>query len=96
VGLRARILGRFSGQGDAHPLHLPDLTLWYDWHHRRDTLPDRWKKLPLPDIARAMGAPVRCTIQPWRVETPGIEISTTELGRHQISHRLRTISNDPV
>lgn len=76
--LKADILARFSGQASEHPLYLPDLTLWYNWHQRRGTLPQGWQNYSLPQVARALGAPVWLVARPWRVETPGVEVFTTE------------------
>jgi hypothetical protein len=76
--LKAEILARFSGESDGRPLHLPDLTLWYDWHRSRGTLPSGWEDYSLPQVARAMGAPVWWVARPWRIETPGVEVVTTE------------------
>ncbi|MFC2036425.1 hypothetical protein ACFLYD_00435 [Chloroflexota bacterium] len=75
---QAEILSRFSGEGSGDPFYLPDLTLWYDWHQSRGTLPRAWANLSLPQIARAMGVPIWLPVRPWRVETPGVEIVTTE------------------
>ena len=33
--LHSDILARFSGEGGAAPLFLPDLTLWHAWHRER-------------------------------------------------------------
>jgi hypothetical protein len=81
--LQSDILARFPGarfpdQGDGRTLFLPDLTLWYRWHHSRGTLPERWSGLSLPQIARAMGVPAWQVARPWRVETPGVREETTE------------------
>jgi hypothetical protein len=76
--LKADILSRFSGEADERPLYLPDLTLWYKWHQKKDTLPDKWKDYSLPQIARAMDTPVWFVTRPWRIETTGVEIVTTE------------------
>lgn len=76
--LKAEILARFSGESDGRPLYLPDLTLWYDWHQSRGTLPSRWQDYSLPQVARTMDAPVWWVARPWRIETPGMEIVTTE------------------
>jgi len=76
---KAEILARFSGEADGLPMYLPDLTLWYDWHRTRDTLPDGWQDYSLAQVARAMGAPVWWVARPWRVETPSsVEILRTE------------------
>jgi hypothetical protein len=76
--LKAEILARFSGESDGRPLYLPDLTLWYDWHRSRGTLSSGWEDYSLPQVARAMGAPVWWVARPWRIETPGVEVVTTE------------------
>lgn len=76
--LKAEILSRFSGKASERPLYLPDLTLWYDWHQSRDTLPDRWNHYSLPQVARALGAAVWWVARPWRVEATGVEILRTE------------------
>lgn len=78
--LKAEILARFSGQASDSPIFLPDLTLWYDWHHTRGTLPDEWRDHSLPQVARALGVPTWWVARPWRIETPGVEISTTREG----------------
>ncbi|MFC1975300.1 uroporphyrinogen decarboxylase family protein [Chloroflexota bacterium] len=72
--------GETSGRGETNgrPLYLPDFTLWYNWHHKKGTLPDQWKDYSLPQIARDMGVPIWLTVRPWRVETPDVEITTTE------------------
>jgi hypothetical protein len=82
--IQKEILARFSGEADRSPCYLPDLTLWYDWHHARGTLPVQWKDFALPQLARALGAPVWWVIRPWRVETPGLEITRTEEGGKRI------------
>jgi hypothetical protein len=76
--LKAEILSRFAGEATEPLLYLPDLTLWYDWHHSRDTLPDRWKQYSLPQVARALDVPVWWVARPWRVESSGVKILTTQ------------------
>jgi hypothetical protein len=75
---QAEILSRFSGGGENTPFYLPDLTLWYDWHRKQNSLPDKWRDYSLPDVARAMGAPVWLPARPWRLETPGVEVTTEQ------------------
>ena len=72
------ILSRFSAGTVEGPLYLPDLTLWYDWHQKNNSLPAKWQAYSLPQIARALGVPIWLTVRPWRIETPGVEINTTE------------------
>jgi len=78
--LNEQILARFSGEADERTLYLPDLTLWYDWHQRRGTLPEAWQSYSLPQVARTLGAPVWWAARPWRVKTPGVQVKTTEEG----------------
>ncbi|GAB4541699.1 MAG: hypothetical protein Kow0063_32780 [Anaerolineae bacterium] len=80
MSLKAEILARFSGGASTSPLFLPDLTLWYDWHRSRGTLPDEWRDHSLPQVARALGVPVWWVARPWRVETPGVEVITEQEG----------------
>ena len=75
---RARVLAPFSGIAEESPPYLPDLTLWYEWHRRRGTLPAEWRDYTLPQIAQALGVPAWLVARPWRVETPGIEIGVSE------------------
>jgi hypothetical protein len=80
----AEILARFSGESDGRPMYLPDLTLWYAWHGSRGTLPSGWEDYSLPQIAQAMGVPVWSVARPWQIQTPGVEILTTEEGGERI------------
>ena len=73
-----QILRKLSGQGGDDLVYMPDLTRWYGWHQERNTLSDAWKGLSLPQIAGALGVPSWLVCQPWRVETPSIEVVTEE------------------
>lgn len=78
MSLKAELLARFSGEGNGAPLYLPDLTLWYPWQRKKKTLPAKWHGYSLPQVSRALGAPVWLPARPFRVETPGVEVTTTE------------------
>ena len=86
---QADMLAGFTGAGGGGMPFVPDLTLWYDWHRTRGTLPDEWKGHSLPQIARALGVPIWCTASPWRVETPGVEVQSSE-GEGERSTRYET------
>ena len=75
---KAEILARLTGQGDASLLYLPDLTLWYPWHKKQSSLPEQWQGMSMPQVARALKLPIWQPVQPWRLETPGVKISTVE------------------
>ena len=72
--LQADLLARFSGQASGGTLYLPDLTLWFKWHHSRGTLPGRWQGQPvvpsprdsLPDLPGrdAVADRTGCAAQP--------------------------------
>lgn len=76
--LRDDFLSRFDGSAGPHPLYVPDLTLWYQWHHSRGTLPTEWQNYTLVQIAHAMGVPAWVVVRPWRMETPGVSTTTEE------------------
>lgn len=75
---RDDFLSRFDGNVGPYPFYVPDLTLWYRWHHNRGTLPAEWQNHTLVQIARAMGVPAWVVVRPWRAETPGVSIATAE------------------
>ncbi len=62
------------------PLFLPDLNLWYGWHHRLGTLPERWRGHTLPDIARSLGVPAWMTAKPYRLDWGPTEIKVNRHG----------------
>ena len=64
--LRSDILARFTGEGGAAPLFLPDLTLWHTWHRERGTLPSAWRDFTLPQAARHLNAPIWAVVRPWQ------------------------------
>jgi hypothetical protein len=74
-------------QAGSAPPYLPDLRLWYRWHHAHRTLPAVWQDSALADIAAALGVPAWQTVRPWSVETPGVEIQTQQsAGKRVISY----------
>ena len=87
------ILARFSGETTGRPLYMPDLTLWYDYHHGRETLPDGWQHTTLPQIARELGVPIWAVAQPLREHASTVEITTTEQDGERV---IRSESNAGV
>lgn len=74
--LEARLGGR--------PFYLPDLTVWYQWHRGRRSLPQGWEHYSLAEAAHALGAPGWVVHRPWRVETPGIDMTVDESDAERI------------
>ena len=72
------ILVGFCGDAVERSVYLPDLTLWYNWHESRETLPDRWREYTLADIARDLGVPVFDVARPWCLETGDVEENREE------------------
>lgn len=60
------------------PAYLPDLQLWYRWHHAHRTLPAVWQDCSLAEIAAALDIPAWQTVRPWSVETPSVKIQTQQ------------------
>ena len=91
------ILARFSVDSDGEqtlwPLYLPDLTLWYDYHRERESLPGGWQRTTLPQIARELDVPIWAVAQPVREYAPTVEISTTEEEGERV---IRSESNSGV
>ena len=78
MAFKSELLARFANQADDTLLYVPDLTAWYNWHTQKATLPDAWQGLSLPQIAHELNVPAWQVIRPWRIETPGVDIATTE------------------
>ncbi len=77
-----QILAHFSNAIPEHqrttPLYLPDLTLWYDYHRGRNTLPEGWQRTTLPQIARELTVPIWTVSPVIREHAPTVSITTTE------------------
>jgi len=71
-------VGALFALAAASPAFLPDLTLWHRWHSARGSLPSRWKGRGLAEICADLGVPLWRPVAPWRMETPGMEVRTTE------------------
>ncbi len=89
MSLKTDIISRLSGEVEGEPFYLPDLTLWHEWHSEQGTLPDKWSDYTLPQIARDMGVPIWLPVTPWRVETPGVEVTETQTEDERV-YRVET------
>jgi len=81
---KSDILARFNGEASTQPFYLPDLTLWYDWHAKKETLPASWRDATLAQITHDLGVPTWLPVRPWSIETPGIDISIAEHEKERI------------
>jgi hypothetical protein len=71
----------------SQPLFLPNLTLWYDWHAGRGTLPSHWRDWTLPQIASDLGVPAWLTYRPFRVDAGDVTVAKAETtGERVIRH----------
>jgi hypothetical protein len=73
-----QVMNRFTGQTDDQPAYLADLTLWYDWQQRNNTMPDEWRDFSLAQVSQALGSPVWAPVRPWRQEMPTLDVTTEE------------------
>lgn len=75
---RDAILERFRNGVAGPPLFLPNLTLWYNWHRERDTLPEAWQGCSPAQIARDLGVPMWMTARPYSIDWGETEVVSTE------------------
>jgi hypothetical protein len=80
MSVRAQILSRFGAHASGPAPLLLDLTLWYDTHAQRGSLPPAWQGMSLPAIAAALQTAAFAVVRPWRVDYPGVDTITTETG----------------
>ena len=66
---------RDSGKDPRGCSFLPDLSLWYDWHAGRETLPEGLNGKSLSAAAEALGVRGWIPYAPWRAEFPGLDVS---------------------
>ena len=55
---------------------LLDLSLWYAWHSKQDSLPSQWSGLDQLQIAKRLGAPGWQQIKPWSASYTGVTVET--------------------
>ncbi|MCB0202751.1 MAG: hypothetical protein KDI03_21980 [Anaerolineae bacterium] len=83
----------FNRINGSAPFFLPNLTLWYDWHGKRGTLPAEWRGWSLPQIARDLGVPAWLAARPFRIESGDVEVQKVETSRERLV-RYRTPAGD--
>ena len=85
------VLAQFQGKAPSHPLFMPDLGLWFDWHRHRGTLPEGYRESSLADIASALDCPAWRIRTPWQLDHNGIDV-TSEISetRRVIQYRTKS------
>lgn len=63
----------------SRPLFMPDLSLWFDWHSKRETLPEGYRESSLAEIASALNCPAWIVHTPWQLEYDGIEVTRRQI-----------------
>lgn len=80
---------QFGPRSKAQQFFLPNLTLWYDWHSARGTLPAEWQGWSLPQIASSLGVPAWLIARPFRIDSGNVEVYKTETASERLV-RYRT------
>ncbi len=70
---KAQLLAHLAGQDDGSPLYVPNLSLWYEWHAGRGTLPEGWKGFSLVQVLHALDAPTWLTSRCFRLDRGGVK-----------------------
>jgi hypothetical protein len=78
MDFKKTLLAQFSGQAPSRPLFMPDLSLWFEWHSKRGTLPEAHRESSLADIASALTCPAWIVRTPWQLEYDGIDVTSEE------------------
>jgi hypothetical protein len=72
------LLNQFKGQASIQPLFMPDLSLWFEWHSIRGTLPEAHRESSLAAIASSLNCPAWIVHTPWQLEYDGIDVISEE------------------
>lgn len=81
---KQNILSRFQAGKLNDPVFMPDLTLWYEWHKVRNTLPEKYKSHTMVKIAQVLGCPVWNPFRPWRINNLGVDIIKEESDNEKV------------
>jgi len=75
---REGILEAFQGHTTGRLPYLADLTLWYEWHMTRGTLPPAWQDDSLAEVSQRLRSPAWLPVRAWEEELSGISVETIE------------------
>ena len=69
------LFAQFHGRAPGRLLFMPDLSLWFEWHSERGTLPEEHRGSSLAGIASALNCPAWAVQTPWQLEYDGIDVT---------------------
>jgi hypothetical protein len=75
MDFKETLLAQFNGQTPSRPLFMPDLGPWFEWHSKRRTLPEAYRKSSLAEIASALNCPAWMVCTPWQLEYDGVDVT---------------------
>jgi hypothetical protein len=78
MNFKETLLAQFNGQAPSRPLFMPDLSLWFEWHSKRGTLPEAYRESSLVEIASALNCPAWMVHTPWQLEYNGMDVTSEE------------------
>jgi hypothetical protein len=78
------LLAQFNGQAPICPLFMPDLGPWFEWHSKRQTLPEAYRGSSLVDIASALNCPAWTVHRPWQLRYDGIGVTHEESATQRV------------
>jgi hypothetical protein len=78
MDFKKTLLAQLKGAAPGRPLFMPDLSLWFEWHSKRGTLPEAHRESSLVDIASALHCPAWMVHTPWQLEHDGIDVTREE------------------
>jgi hypothetical protein len=84
MNFKETLLAQFNGQAPSRPLFMPDLSLWFEWHSQRGTLPGAYRECSLVDITSALNCPAWLIHTPWQLEHDGIDVISEESATQRV------------
>jgi hypothetical protein len=73
-------------QSTTEPPWLLDLSLWYAWHSKQQSMPLKWAGLTQVEICRTLGTPSWMPYKPWKASYAGIDIQTEQGEDEKVIH----------
>jgi hypothetical protein len=63
---------------------MPDLSLWFEWHSKRGTLPEAYRERSLVDITSALNCPTWTVCTPWQLDYDGVDVTSEKSETQQV------------